>query len=1252
MAQLVLKTAAGAAARLAGAYAIGAAERAIAGADARSELDAVRISTASEGRSLPIVYGRMRVAGRVIWASRFSQSEERGSKGPFSPQQSEHAVSFALALCEGPILGVGEIWADGAPLDLSRLNWRMHAGAAGQAPDPLIDLLEGGSAPAYRDTAYIVFEDFPVTPYGDRIPNLSVEVISATGQSERAMEALVRGVCLIPGSGEHIYATTPVSRLAAPGEETWLNVHQSRARSDLEASLDALEARLPECRTVSLVVSWFGDDLRCGRCAVRPGVETRDAVTHPVSWRAGGADRGDAHLVSRVDGRPAFGGTPSDDSVVEAIAALKARGYAVTYYPFILMDVPSDNTLPDPDGSGTQPAFPWRGRIRPDAQADAAEEIAAFFGQARADEFSIANGSVSYSGPEEWRFRRFILHQAALAEAAGGVDSFLIGSEMAALTRARRGDDYPAVGHLVDLARETRKILRPQTAVSYAADWSEFHGDQPADRPGDKRFQLDPLWADPAISFVGIDWYAPLSDWRDGSAHLDAQDGTQSLYAAGYMEAHVEGGEGHDWFYASEEDRAGQRRTPITDPLEPWIWRYKDIRNWWGSAHHERIGGVRAAHSTSWAPGMKPIRFTEYGCPAVDKGSNQPNVFIDPKSSESFAPHFSNGARDDLVQRRWIQALLGYWSEPGRNPVSPVYGGPMLDLDASCAWAWDARPFPEFPALSKVWTDGANWRLGHWLTGRAGQSDLAALAADLARRAGLPDADVSRLDGVVAGFAVDGPAPAIEAVSALGALYGFTIADRADGVAFLPERAMDPVETLSVSGLAGPAAPRFARESQTTAPASALVRFVDASRDFAPAEVAVRDPSRAGAQSETLSAPILADAEQAAAWGRAFLARASDADAALDLALPPSRIGLEAGDGIRLDGSLSARTWRLTEQAGADGAERRVSLTAATGSSATVARGPDPAAPARVATPPARAVLHVVTRRSDVDSVTAVAFAEPWATPRSLLAGPDAQTAAERARIDRAGVVGTLAEALAPGAEGRWDEAAALLVRLSAGALRSRSTLAVLNGAGRLAVESPGAWEIMAYRDAELTADGLWRVSGLLRGLGGAPARAPAPEGAAVVSLDGPAVPLPVAVHERGAPLFVGVTPQGHDLDHPAAMSRSLVVNPPGLRPLSPVHGAARIESGALSASWIRRTRTGGDDWSLLDVPLGEQTERYRIRVFGDGVELVRIETPEPRLMLDAETIAGLARAPDLLEIVQLSAEAGEGDPLQVAVLG
>ena len=47
----------------------------------------------------------------------------------------------------------------------------------------------------------------------------------------------------------------------------------------------------------------------------------------------------------------------------------------------------------------------------------------------------------------------------------------------------------------------------------------------------------------------------------------------------------------------------------------------------------------------------------------------------------------------------------------------------MVHVPECAAWTWDARPYPFFPALTDVWTDGGNWPLGHWLTGRLGVSN-------------------------------------------------------------------------------------------------------------------------------------------------------------------------------------------------------------------------------------------------------------------------------------------------------------------------------------------------------------------------------------------------------------------------------------------------------------------------------------------------------------------------------------------------
>src|SRR5690606_1830484 len=252
-----------------------------------------------------------------------------------------------------------------------------------------------------------------------------------------------------------------------------------------------------------------------------------------------------------------------------------------------------------------------------------------------------------------------------------------------------------------------RSVLGAGATITYAADWSEYFGYQPADGSGDVFFHLDSLWAHPAIDAVGIDNYMPLSDWRDEDAGGGNPDGFAGPYDIEGLRRGIVSGEGFDWYYATESDRVARVRTPIADGAygTPWVFRYKDLVSWWSNQHFNRVGGVEEATPTAWFPKSKPIHCTELGCPAIDKGPNQPILFPDPKSSESANPYFSTGGRSDLAQYRFLLAHYRHWEEggPEANPVSPVYGGPMVDSDAITLWAWDARPFPAYPLNGDVW---------------------------------------------------------------------------------------------------------------------------------------------------------------------------------------------------------------------------------------------------------------------------------------------------------------------------------------------------------------------------------------------------------------------------------------------------------------------------------------------------------------------------------------------------------------------
>ncbi|OYU75332.1 MAG: hypothetical protein CFE32_14690, partial [Alphaproteobacteria bacterium PA3] len=714
-----------------------------------SRLSTLKVQGGGEGAAIPIVFGRARVTGQIIWAAQFKEQDKKrtiGGKGGQRVVERFYSISFALGLCRGPIHGLGRVWVNGEAFDLSQVTHRLYLGGEDQEPDPLIEAIEGlDFAPAFRGLAYLVFEDLVVTAFNDRIPNISVEILAPTpAEANRPrLQDLARGVCLIPGAGEFAYATTPVQTIWKPGTAQSENLHVQSARADLCVSLDNLARDLPRVDHVSLVVAWFGTDLRAGQCRIEPRVDQRFKPTHPRLWRVAGFSRADANLVSSVDGRPAYGGTPEDASVIEAITELKSRGHQVTLNPFVMMDVPTGNSLPNPQGGVGQPPYPWRGRITCAFGATTVEaQITAFFGTAMAHQFSLHGQEPIYSGPAEWSYRRFILHQAMLAKAAGGVESFLIGSELVGLTHVRSTvGHFPAVAALKSLATQVRLILGPQVKIGYAADWTEYGGYNP---PGsqDLCFPLDPLWADPNIDFIGLDWYPPLTDRRAGDPKPDL--------AA--LRAGIEGGEGFDFYYASEADRLAHNRAPITDGAyqEPWVWRVKDIRSFWSQTHFERQAGQRLTTPTPWVPQSKPIRLMELGFPAVDKGANRPSVFPDPKSSEAGLPPFSNGTRDDGEQRLALEASLSYWQ--ANSPISTLDGRPMIALEHIFLWTWDARPFPHFPQLQAVWGDGAHAATGHWLAGRAGGLPVRELLTGIGARAGLTNLTTDGVSGYIEGY--------------------------------------------------------------------------------------------------------------------------------------------------------------------------------------------------------------------------------------------------------------------------------------------------------------------------------------------------------------------------------------------------------------------------------------------------------------------------------------------------------------------
>ena len=312
-----------------------------------------------------------------------------------------------------------------------------------------------------------------------------------------------------------------------------------------------------------------------------------------------------------------------------------------------MMDVPVGNSLPDPYGGTGQPAYPWRGRIT----CHPAPGMAGSPGR---------NGCGSGAGRRMVRrangaFAGSRCTTPTLAKEAGGVSGFILGSELVGLTRVRSASGRLSGGGAADglLPATCGRFSARGTDLVYAADWTEY-GAHVLDGGDEVRFPLDPLFAHcrrstrsasttTRRSRIGATGrIMPTSRWRAAST-------TWTTCAVASAAARLSTG-----IMPTRLRRRAQTRTPITDGAygKPWVFRAERPR----VLVVERACGTRRRRRdpapTAWQAQSKPIWLTEIGVPAVDKGTNGPNVFPDPKSSESAYPPFSRGVRDDLMQAR------------------------------------------------------------------------------------------------------------------------------------------------------------------------------------------------------------------------------------------------------------------------------------------------------------------------------------------------------------------------------------------------------------------------------------------------------------------------------------------------------------------------------------------------------------------------------------------------------------------------
>lgn len=186
-------------------------------------LNDLKVSSSTYGVAIPEIYGTVRISTNLIWTTGIKETKKtrRAGKGGPKIETYSYDASFALGLCKGPIREILRIWADSkliydvsnnatrnpreagssgisAPIQLSfrsgstkkkRVNMRVYLGTEEQVPDALIEADKGvGNVSAHRGLAYVVFERLQLEDFGNRIPQITMEITKAPSEEFPSVE--------------------------------------------------------------------------------------------------------------------------------------------------------------------------------------------------------------------------------------------------------------------------------------------------------------------------------------------------------------------------------------------------------------------------------------------------------------------------------------------------------------------------------------------------------------------------------------------------------------------------------------------------------------------------------------------------------------------------------------------------------------------------------------------------------------------------------------------------------------------------------------------------------------------------------------------------------------------------------------------------------------------------------------------------------------------------------------------------------
>jgi hypothetical protein len=670
-------------------------------------LNNLYVQSSAYGRSIALIYGKAKIAGNIIWAEPIEETLNETVDHKYYARRSKEVIthnyefkyylSFAVAICEGEIEYIERVWVGDEIIDLSLYNYRLYKGGEEQLPDSLIE----------RDMGVGKTPAFRGLCYiiFERLP-----LIEFGNKVPNFIFEVVRTPKVTKPELLVENLINSMVMIPGSGEFVYDTIVQYKYKylRKIQISHEAINCHNPNKEADAIYslnslqkicknVKWVAPVV----CWFGNNLNIAQCEIYPaVEYHTNGVVHSEEWTVAGVDRHNA--------------RLISRNEFDSPNYGGTVNDASLLRYLDELKRRGLKVLFnpmffldiegkPWRGHVTGDPQ-----DVEIFFRK--------PNG-----------YNNFILHYARLVK--GKVDAFIIGSELKSITTISSGNgEFPAVKELVLLARQVKEILGSYVKVSYAADWSEYHHES------NGWFHLDELWSSEYIDFIAIDAYFPLTESNDSSIDSDdIRKGWQS-------------GEGYDYYY----DNKGSKH-PLN---QNYAW--KNIKYWWENFHYHPNGVV-----TSWQPKSKKIWFTEFGFPSVDKASNQPNIFYDPKCVDGGLPKYSQGDIDFAIQKKAIKASIEAINS-------------LEFIENVFLWCWDARPYPAWPHAS-YWSDGYLWERGHWVSGKFGLNSLAAIITDLCLKGNINinQIDVTEISDSVQGLVLDNPLTIADTIHMLRCAYFF-----------------------------------------------------------------------------------------------------------------------------------------------------------------------------------------------------------------------------------------------------------------------------------------------------------------------------------------------------------------------------------------------------------------------------------------------------------------------------------------------